>query len=526
MPTIQDELLSGRCNGILLPLSAMKNDADWGVGDFGCLEDWVGFFASLGVKFVQILPLQETAPNETCPYSALTAFAVDPVYTCIAQVEDIAASPAAQEYIKNIQGEISVWHNAPKALVRTIKQAKLKALWFGYQYFLKQQQAWDTPRAKAFAAYCAANSSWLRGYSIFRALKEFYKWQSWTQWPEDLKNARPQAVDAFEAQYKEYVQFFAYVQWVLDQQLRRAKAFASSKGVYLFGDIPFGTNLDSAEVWAERQNYRIDYEVGAPADQFSQGGQRWGLPAYDWVYQHTHGLDLWKRKIRRATELYDIFRLDHLVGFYRTYVFGPGDDKGAFDIEGEQNQIDRGYHFLRMVLDVCSGRLPVGEDLGVIPNYVRRMLVDLRIPGYKVLRWEREDNGYYREPRNYPACSLATTSTHDTETVRGWWETMPRQERANIWEMISAQKTDGNIPFTPDVQKAILNRVLTSGSALTLFSWQDIIGTLDRINVPGVVDDTNWTYRCDVTPAQAWERYRPQLEAYRDLLKQTGRRAC
>ena len=215
--------------------------------------------------------------------------------------------------------------------------------------------------------------------------------------------------------------------------------------------------------------------------------------------------------------------MDHLVGFYRTYVFAPGDETGAFDIEGEQNQIDRGYHFLRTVLDVCDGRLPVGEDLGVIPNYVRRMLVDLRIPGYKVLRWEREDNGYYREPRNYPSVSLATTSTHDTETVRGWWETMPQQERANIWEMISAQKTDGNIPFTLDVQKAILKRVLTSGSALTLFSWQDIIGTLDRINVPGVVDDTNWTYRSDVTPTQAWEKYRPQLEAFRDLLIQTGR---
>ena len=103
---------------------------------------------------------------------------------------------------------------------------------------------------------------------------------------------------------------------------------------------------------------------------------------------------------------------------------------------------------------------------------------------------------------------------------------MPQQERANIWEMISAQKTDGYIPFTLEVQSAILRRVLTSGSALTLFSWQDIIGTLDRVNVPGVVDDTNWTYRSDVTPAQAWERYRPQLEAYRELLKQTGRSAC
>ncbi len=525
MQTIQDELLSSRVNGILLPLTAMKREVDWGGGDSRCSDEWAAFLASLGVKFVQILPLQETAPNETCPYSALTAFAVDPVYVCISRVEDVTASPAAQEYVKSLQGEISVWYQSRKALLRTVKQAKLKALWYGYRHFLEHEQAWDTPRAKAFAAYRSANQSWLRGYSLFRALKEFYKWQSWTQWPEGLKNANPADVDAFEAQYREYVQFFAYVQWVLDQQLRRAKAFALSKGVYLFGDIPFGTNLDSAEVWAERQNYRIDYEVGAPADQFSQGGQRWGLPAYDWPYQHEHGLELWKRKIRRATELYDIFRLDHLVGFYRTYVFAPGDEHGAFDVEGEQNQIDRGYNFLRMVLDVCGGRLPVGEDLGVIPNYVRRMLVDLRIPGYKVLRWEREDNGYYREPRHYPSASLATTSTHDTETVRGWWETMPQQERANMWEMISAQKTDGNVPFTLDVQRAILRRVLESGSALTLFSWQDITGTLERVNVPGVVDDTNWTYRSDVTPAEAWERYRPQLESYRSLLAETGRAA-
>ena len=261
MPTIQDELLAGRCNGILMPLSAMKTDADWGVGDFGSLEEWIGFFSSLGVKFIQILPLQETAPNETCPYSALTAFAIDPVYTCIPQVQDVAASPAAQDYIKTIQNDIASWHNAPKALLRTIKQAKLKVLWLGYQHFLAQEQAWATPRAKAFEAYCSANSSWLRGYSVFRALKEFYKWQSWTQWPEELKNAQPQAVAAFAAQYREYVQFFSYVQWILDQQLRRAKSLAAAKSVYLFGDIPFGTNLDSAEVWAERQNYRIDYEV-------------------------------------------------------------------------------------------------------------------------------------------------------------------------------------------------------------------------------------------------------------------------
>lgn len=216
-------------------------------------------------------------------------------------------------------------------------------------------------------------------------MKDFFKWQSWTAWPKDLQDVHSPAVVQFEAQYKEFVDFFKYIQWVLDQQLRRAKAYAQQKGVYIFGDIPFATNLDSAEVWAEKENYRIGWEIGAPADQFSKDGQRWGLPAYDWRYMLDHNLDLWRRKIRRVTELYDIFRLDHLVGFFRTYVFAPGDPKGAFDWEGEQAQIDRGYAFLKMVLEEAHGKLPVGEDLGVIPNYVRRMLVDLRIPGYKVL---------------------------------------------------------------------------------------------------------------------------------------------
>lgn len=521
--TIQDQVLSGRVNGILLPLSAMKTENDWGVGDFSSLRQWTEFFSSQGTKIVQILPLQETAQDQTCPYSALSAFATDPVYTDISDVPDVSASPRAREFIDSLAPKISEWRCAKKAPFFAVKQAKLKALWFGYQHFLETEMSADSPRARAFKAYCAAQAGWLRGYALFRAIKEFYKWQTWTEWPEGLRDFQKQAVDAFENQYREYVDYFSYMQWVLDLQLRRAKTFAQEKGMLIFGDIPFGTNLDSAEVWSERENYRLGWEIGAPADQFSKGGQRWGLPAYDWAYQHAHNLDLWRRKIRRVTELYDIFRLDHLVGFFRTYVFAPGDDVGAFDVQGEQNQIDRGYNFLRMVLEEADGKLPVGEDLGVIPNYVRRMLIDLRIPGYKVLRWEREDNGYYREPRTYPQVSLATTSTHDTETVRGWWETMHPHERANIWEMISTQKTDGNVPFDDWSQRAILRRVLDSNSAITLFSWQDIVGTLERVNTPGTVCDENWTYRSEYTPEQAAEIYAPQLAMYRELLKETGR---
>ena len=521
--TLQDQLLSSRSCGILLPVASMKTQTDWGVGDFNSLQEWTSFLAKQGIKILQILPLQETAPGITCPYSAMTAFATDPVYADIPAVEDVRNSETAREFITALQPQITTWRNAPKAPFGEVKKAKLHALWLGYQTFLSREQSTRSPRFLAFEAYRSAQAGWLRNYAIFRALKEFFKWQTWTQWPEELRQFDKNAVDAFEAKYREYVQFFSYVQWILDGQLRQAKAFAQSQGVLIFGDIPFGTNLDSAEVWAERENYRLGYEIGAPADQFSKGGQKWGLPAYDWVYQHEHHLDLWRRKIRRITELYDVFRLDHLVGFFRTYVFGPEDTIGGFDVEGEQNQKERGCAFLKMVLEEAHGKLAVGEDLGVIPNYVRQMLVDLKIPGYKVLRWEREDNGYYREPRHYPVVSLATTSTHDTETVRGWWETMDIGERANIWEMISAQKTDGNVPWNYDTQRAILRRVLDSASALVMFSWQDIIGTTDRVNTPGTVGEENWTYRTAHTPQESSQIYNRELEMLRQLLAETNR---
>ncbi len=521
--TIHEELLSRRTSGILLPVSSMKTERDWGVGDLSSLCEWVSFLSGLGTKIVQILPLQETAPGQNCPYSALSAFAIDPVYIDVTSVREVALSPAASQTVQQMQGEIAAWRQAARAPFGPVKKAKLQVLWQAYRYFLETDIAQSSGQAKAFEGYCSANQHWLQSYSIFRTLKDFYHWQTWLDWPQPLRDFQPQAVQEFAAKYHEYVQFFSYVQWQADLQLRAARSAAQAAGVYLFGDIPFSTNLDCAEAWSERENFHLDLSIGAPPDQFSAKGQSWGLPAYNWDYLRAHNYDLWRRKIRRAVELYDIFRLDHLVGFFRTYVFAKGSDTGYFDVQDEQAQIDRGYNFLRMVLDAAGGALPVGEDLGLIPNYMRRMLVDLKIPGYKVLRWEREDNGYYREPRNYPVVSLATTSTHDTETLRGWWETENQWERAHIWEMISAQKTNGNVPFDLEVQRTILRRVLTSASALTMFSWQDIIGTLDRINTPGTTGEENWTYRSAYTPQQAEEVYHAQLDMYSQLLRECGR---
>ena len=186
--TLQDQILSSRSCGILLPVASMKTQTDWGVGDFASLQAWTDFLAKQGIKILQILPLQETAPGITCPYSAMTAFATDPVYADISDVEDVRNSIPAQEFITTLQPQISAWRNAAKAPFGEVKKVKLHALWLGYQTFLSREQSVRSARYLAFEAYQAAQAGWLRNYALFRALKEFFKWKTWTHLKPNTAN--------------------------------------------------------------------------------------------------------------------------------------------------------------------------------------------------------------------------------------------------------------------------------------------------------------------------------------------------
>lgn len=507
--------------GVLMPLFSMRTNDDWGIGDFDALDKWLDFFASTGTSILQILPVNEMAPGQTCPYNALTAFGIDPVYIAINRVSDVAESQEAQAFIAGSAHEIAALRAAPKAFYLRVRDLKLKTLWFAFKYFLSTQKG--SAREQQFNEFKArAGDAWLNDYAMFRALKDFTNWQSWADWPFGIKQHDKNALALFNDQHRIEVEFYKYLQWVLDEQLTRAHNKAAGLGMLIFGDIPFGLNMDSSDVWAGKENFDLHHEVGAPPDQFSDEGQRWGMPAYNWLNMSANNFKLWRGKIQRACELYDLIRLDHMIGFFRTYVYAGPTDRGAFDVMDEHMQHLRGVSFLNMVKEAAVTSTPVAEDLGVIPDYARADLRDLNIAGYKVMRWEK-DNGYYREPRHYPLVSIATLSTHDTEPFKLWWDTMAQQERANIWEMCSAIKTDGNVPFDAHVQEVVLRRILDSGSAIAMFSVQDILGSTDRINTPGVVDDNNWTYRIDATPAQMNEKYGAQIDMYMRLLHETGR---
>ncbi|MDR0291542.1 MAG: 4-alpha-glucanotransferase [Elusimicrobium sp.] len=515
-------ILERKTAGIVIPMFSMRSNGDWGVGDFSSLEQWINCFADAGASILQILPINEISPYETGPYSALSSFAIDPIYIDVQNAEDVINSPRAQKFIASVKVLIEIWHKSDRVYYNTVRDAKLKTLLLGFSHFLETQWDKNTPRALEFKAYIDAQTHWIHDYARFRALKDFYKWQTWTEWPENFKNADKETLRIFEANNFHQVMFFKYIQWVADGQIARATAAAKAKNMLLFGDIPFGINLDSADVWAERGNFNVSLEVGAPPDQFSTDGQRWGLPAYDWLSMQRDGFSYWKRKIRRAVQLYDVIRLDHLVGFFRTYVYKDAKDTGHFDWLGDEAQRKRGYEFLNLVKQFAAGKTPVGEDLGVIPDFAREVMAQLQIPGYKILRWEK-DNGYYREPRNFPKISVAAVSTHDTETLRDWWESMPLEERANIWEMISTQRTNGLVPFTAEVQETILRRLLQSGSSIVMLSVQDICGTMDRINTPGLVSDKNWTYRFDSYPGTIEKNYPAQITLFKKLLAECNR---
>jgi 4-alpha-glucanotransferase len=212
------------------------------------------------------------------------------------------------------------------------------------------------------------------------------------------------------------------------------------------------------------------------------------------------------RRARYTASLYDRFRIDHLVGFYRTYmrpVAGLRDAKGrlakgSFDPAAEPDQLAHGERVIGAMLEGArdDGAQLIAEDLGVIPDFVRRSLTALGVPGYKVLIWEK-DGLVFRDPAKFPAISLACFGTHDTDPVAVWWEALAEGERAAVKKLplLAPHARELGAAFTPAVHRALVAQICAAGSELVLFLLQDVLGTRDRINTPGTTTAANWTYR-------------------------------
>jgi len=480
-----------RQSGISVPLFALSSSTGWGIGEFGDLPLFARWLTEAGQSVVQILPINEMPPIESSPYSAMTAMALDPIYLTMANVPDFAGIGAELALDGAEQAELTRLRQSPRIDYASIRRLKEKWLRRSFERFLRLEVSRGSPRAARFDAFNAAQSWWLDEYALFRALHHRHDDRPWTEWPEPLAHADRSAVNAVRASLSQEIIYRCYVQWIAAEQWADAKR--RSWPVRVFGDLPFMISADSPDVWARQHEFRFDATIGVPPDAFSETGQDWGLPPWRAGVMASGDFAWMRARARRYGDLYDGFRIDHLVGLYRMYV-RPIDKAAAafFDPADEPSQLALGETLVGILGGAESRPDVIAEDLGSIPAFVRESMARLDLPGLKVLRWEKHwdrDGQPPIDPAQFPERSVATTGTHDIEPL--------------------ASTPDGD---TEEKRSAVLQSLLSAGSALTLIPLQDVFGWTDRINVPAVVDDHNWTWRVKwpvdtwLNPEEAMER--------------------
>jgi 4-alpha-glucanotransferase len=504
--------------GVLIPLSSIRSARGWGLGEIGDLGPFAAWARSAQLSVVQLLPVNEVSGGETSPYSASSAFALDPVYLSLDALEDFAAAGGRAALSDADRAERERLAAAPAVDWAAVRALKTRALQAAFAHFRDREWASGSARRQQLERYVDQHRDWLVDYSVWRVLHDQVR-LAWWEWPDSWKERRPEALARAREELAGDILRVHYLQWQLDEQWQAARAEARRLGVALKGDLPFMVAGDSADVWSRPTDFRLDRSVGTPPDAFSAVGQDWGLPAYHWDHMRANDHAWLRARAARAGALYDLYRVDHVIGLYRTYsrpiarAGGPPSNQGAgFFPETEADQIAQGERVLSLFNQ--HGEV-IAEDLGMVPEFLPASLARLGIPGYRVLRWETGSDGSYRDPATWPERSVATNGTHDIEPNAAWYASLLPRERARLAQVPGLQALPDAPEWSAEVRDLLLGVVYEAPSRLSINPVQDLLGTADRINVPGTVLPTNWSYRMtlDLAALEADRALRERLVA-------------
>lgn len=566
---------SQRTAGLLVPVFALRHAEDLGIGDTRAMREAVDFCAEYHLGILQVLPINETGGDHS-PYNAISSVALAPelIYMAVGEVPGLTA-----EILNKI-----VPHTVREKLRRgsvdcpRVKALKLELLAAAFSEFESSDLEPETAIAKEFIEFVKANESWLPAYTLFRALVNEYEGNAcWVQWkPEHQTYSASQAWLAASAQRDEierFRDFFAYVQWVAYRQWRAVRAYASVRKVRLMGDVPFGVSRYGADVWANRDLFDLTWSGGAPPEPFfdtdvfiKKWGQNWGIPLYKWDAHRADDFSWWRQRVKMAAECFHDFRIDHVLGFFRIYAFPwlPKDNANFVDLTLEQakevtdgrlpqfvpapdkpeenaaiNEA-QGDELLRMMLDAAGDVGIVAEDLGVVPEYVRPLLQKLGIPGFVIPIFERisDENREFKPLEIYPPLALATYGTHDHAPLISYYEDLVKRWHGrdghdawlDVQRLMRWLKLDDTNPpktWNDTLHSVFIQRLLESPCCMAVFMVTDLLGTVQRFNLPGSCNESNWSQRLDMTLAEYARDpfYSPRLVAMRELIQKTGRSA-
>jgi 4-alpha-glucanotransferase len=554
--------------GVLAPLFALRTENDLGIGDLEGLRQFIDWAAEIGFRLVQILPINEMGGDHS-PYNAISAVALEPstLHLAPGSPEDLT-----QADFDEVVGQVDL-DKLRKGPVKhgRVRKAKMALLEKAFLRF--EQRGVEAPAA--LDAFCNEEAAWLADYAFFRALMEENGGREiWDQWHEEHRSpdvAREwlaaQSTEK-QAQFNGRTRFFQYVQWVAFDQWKAARMYAEGRGIALMGDIPFGVNIYSADVYSRRDEFALEWSGGAPPepyfkdDEFTQKwGQNWGIPLYRWEVMRERHLDWWRWRVRGVRKIFHVFRIDHVLGFYRIYAFPwrptrnaeflplsfeqmrektggafpqfhPRDDANWENCEANRRE---GEEYLRAVLEEARSTRVVGEDLGTVPDYVRPSLRSLGIAGFKIPQWENHPDGRSISGADYQRLSVATYATHDHKPLRAMWEEafeessstkeQARQDLAKIAEFAGFPAPTAESDFDRDFYGPVMAALFRSESWIALVMITDLLARKDRFNVPGTATSSNWSRRMGKTVRGLKESrsVRKRMQVISALLEKTGR---
>lgn len=478
-------IIPKRSSGILLHITSLPSA--YGIGDLGPeAYKFADLLAEAGQRYWQILPLNPTEIGSgNSPYSSHSAFAGNPLLISPERLVDDGLLTK-----KDIKPDSAF--DDSRVDYQKVADYKVKLLFKAYDNY-KEGQA--DKLKNEFARFQETHKAWLPDFTRFVAFKQHYDQKPWTEWPDKVKTRKEQALEALSAELAGELEREAFLQFLFYRQWEALKAYCTSKEISFIGDMPFYVSHDSADVWSHPNIFKLDSKgnptavSGVPPDYFSETGQLWGTPVFDWKKLQQQDFDWWVLRIAHNLELFGLLRLDHFRAF-SAYWEVPADEKTA--INGKWVNTPGA-----LLLEVVRKKFPampiIAEDLGEIDQPVRDLMAQFDLPGMRVLLFafgEDLPQSIYA-PHHHVQNSIVYTGTHDNSTVRAWYEKEAgKDDKKRLSSYSGQQLTEEN------VHEVMARLAFLSVSQLVVLPVQDILGLGKEaiMNKPSTANG-NWQWR-------------------------------
>ena len=496
-----------RSSGILLHPTSFPSR--FGIGDLGSQAyRFVDFLAETAQKYWQILPLGPTGYGNS-PYMCYSAIAGNPLLISPQKLyddglladEDFDGLPVFPDDL--VDYDLVIQTKMP-LLEKACENFKAKAS--------KNLQ-------KEYQDFCDRKAYWLDDYALFMALKDAFEGDSWHNWRPAISKRKPEAIQKWQRRLADEIFYQKFLQFQFFRQWSGLKSYANSRGIEIIGDIPIYVSHDSADVWANPQIFCLDEETGVPAmmagvppDYFSETGQLWGNPVYNWEQLQNSDFKWWIQRFEALLDYVDVIRIDHFRGFEAYWGVPKGETTAQYGrwIEAPGDEF---FEVLRQKL----GKLPIlAEDLGVITPEVEALRDKFEFPGMKILHFAfGSDPGNAYLPFNYPLNCVVYTGTHDNDTTVGWYEKLSDYEKDYVWRYLGCISDAG-------IHWDFIRLALSSVANQALIPLQDILGSGSeaRMNRPGVGEGNwGWRYREDALTKEISDRLDKMTHIYNRVSK-------